>query len=76
MIDNVIVKKTGGGKKIISENEIYATIRDSHVASGHGGEKRTYHELRKHRKIANVTLEYIKIFISLSSLSKKKTKER
>ena len=74
--NNAVAKKRGGGKVVISENEIYSTINDSHVASGHGGEKRTYHELRKHRKIANVTLEQIKVFISLCEVCQRKKQKR
>ena len=75
MDDNVIVKKRGGGK-IISEKEIYSTIYNSHVACGHGGDKRTYHEVRKHRKIVNVTIEQIKKFISLCEVCQKKRQHK
>ena len=69
------MKKSNGGA-LISEKEIYSTIHHSHVASGHGGEKRTYHELRKHRKVANVTMEQIRVFISLCQVCQKKKQKR
>ena len=59
-------------RKIISLEDIFDVIHSAHIACGHGGEKRTYYEIRNHRNIANITNEQIKLFISLCQICKRK----
>ena len=51
---------------------VFDSINVAHVACGHGGIKRTYYEIRHHRNIANITIEQIKIFLSLCEICKRK----
>lgn len=43
--------------------ELFHTILNSHLAVGHGGEKRTYVHVRNN--VANITFQQVKLFISL-----------
>ncbi|XP_045606150.1 KRAB-A domain-containing protein 2 [Procambarus clarkii] len=49
-------------RRFIHMGQLFDTIYDAHLAVGHGGEKRTYIEVRK--TVANVTQTEIKLFIS------------
>lgn len=55
-------------------DEIFDTIADAHRRTCHGGEKRTYCELKKN--VANVTLQQVRTFISLCTTCEYKKSKR
>ena len=57
---------------VIAKKDIFSSIQQAHLACGHGGERRTSHEIIKGRKIANITNNHIKTFISLCQICQKK----
>ena len=57
--------------KIVSVGQIYEEICISHIATGHGGEKRTFHDL-KFRGIANISLKHVNLFVSTCEICLKK----
>ena len=48
--------------KYVTGNEIFDCIYDAHVGVCHGGQKRTYTEVKK--TVANVTMEQVALFLS------------
>ena len=60
----ILIKKNSSDPYIryISESEMFDVIYDAHVTVCHGGQKRTYCEVKK--TVANVTREQIAIFLS------------
>lgn len=67
--DSILNRKTKS--RIIPVSQIYEEIRVSHVATGHGGEKRTHHDL-KSRGIANIPLKLVSMFVSTCVVCLKK----
>ena len=57
---------------MIPKEDIFSTIREAHLATGHGGEKRTRYEIFENRRIANITNAHIRTFISLCEICQKK----
>ena len=74
--DDDIVLNRHNNNIIIPLERIYSNIDAAHVACGHGGEKRTYYELKNHRNVANITSEQIRAFISLCETCQKKNNRR
>ena len=59
------------GTRLIPLGEIFDQIFESHMSTGHGGEKRTFHDL-KTRGIANISLKYVGLFVSTCKICLKK----
>ena len=70
--DDDVLVNNDTNRVIISKEKVFDTIHAAHIACGHGGEKRTYYEIRNPRHIANVTVEQIKMYLSLCETCKKK----
>ena len=70
--DNMVIVTTNNNKFLVPLEEIFDTVHSAHISCGHGGEKRTNYELKNQRNIANITMEQIKLFISLCEICNKK----
>ena len=66
------IQNVKNGKLVIEKNSIFDFIKQAHTACGHGGIKRTRHELFVVRNIENVTYRQISKFISLCEICQKK----
>ncbi|KRZ07302.1 KRAB-A domain-containing protein 2, partial [Trichinella zimbabwensis] len=55
-------RKNGEIRRIATFEEMFSIVRDAHSRIDHGGERKTFLEIKK--KWANVTLEICKIYIS------------
>ena len=68
-----LVKKNKNNKYLISVEEMWEIINNCHVNCGHGGEKRTMYYIKKNMGIVNISLQHVKLFISMckSCLKKK-----
>ena len=59
------------GTRMIPLGEVFDEIYKSHISTGHGGEKRTFHDLR-FRGIANISMKHVGLFISTCKICLKK----
>lgn len=76
LFNRYIVKKGNlynkkNGMRVIPLGKVFDEISQSHGSTGHGGEKRTFHDL-KFRGIANITLKHVNLFISTCKICLKK----
>ena len=59
------------GTRMIPLGEVFDEIYESHISTGHGGEKRTFHDLQ-FRGISNISLKHVGLFISTCKICLKK----
>ena len=60
------------GTRMIPLGEVFDEIYKSHKSTGHGGEKRTFYDLKSNRGIANISLKHVGLFISTCKICLKK----